>query len=180
MEARVKILKNYSEWTVLSALRVGSPIRNKKEIYPLLSNIDFDSIFDTSKGDIRSNEFNLWHRKAVDTVIKSNSKVSKHYGSSAKIINIYLKTYCYVGDGGRNGIRLCLYPPIDCGLWVGVKRRFKDNKNILSYTHSTKNISAIDSYKKYIKIIEGMKSASAELGCSLIEIEQLWEGAGHA
>jgi hypothetical protein len=37
--------------------------------------------------------------------IEANSKLKDQYGWAAKFVNIYLKTYCYIGDGGREGIR---------------------------------------------------------------------------
>jgi len=88
---------------------------------------------------------------------------------------LYLITYCYVGDGGRDEIRTLLHPPIDTGLWKGVKKGFEDNREILNDTHCVKTISAIDTHVKYLQIIKGFRAATNERGCSLIEIEQFWE-----
>lgn len=37
-EPRATILRTYAEWTALSALRSGAPIKSRSDIYPLLRN----------------------------------------------------------------------------------------------------------------------------------------------
>lgn len=178
MTAREKILKSYSEWTTLSALRNATRfhISSKNDVYPLLNKIPFDEVLDKSRGKIDKGEFNAWHKRVSETIVDEVSKIGKQFGWTAKVLNIYLKTYCYVGDGGRPGIRDCLHPPIDKGLWDGIKNKFKDDKEILDKTHSKKAIKDISSYNEYMTIIEGIEKACEKLNCSLIEIEQLWEG----
>jgi hypothetical protein len=178
MPARKQILKSYAEWTVLSALRSGAPIKSKKNVYPLINKINFTEVLDRSKGPITHDQFESWHKDALETAICANSKLKGQYGWAAKIINIYLKTYCYIGDGGRVGIRECLHPPIDSGLWKGVKRKFPKQQNILEKSHAVTSISSITTHDIYLKLISGFREASKEMNCSLIEIEQLWEGAG--
>lgn len=180
MPARDLIFKSYSAWTSLSALRMGAPMRSKKEIYPLIAGIDFRPILDRSRGNIDRKEFESWHKMALNAATNATPKMANQYGWAAKIINIYLKTYCYIGDGGRAGIRECLHPPIDTGLWSGVKRKFKSDISIISDTHSTTSITGIDSHEKYLRVIRGLRNASYELDCNLIEIEQLWEGGSNA
>lgn len=124
MPAREQILKSYAEWTALSALRSGAPIKSKDDVYPLIAKINFSVVLDRSKGKVTSQEFEVWHKTALESAINASSKLKDQYGWAAKIVNIYLKTYCYIGDGGREGIRECLHPPIDSGLWKGVNRRF--------------------------------------------------------
>jgi len=175
MSTREQILKTYAEWTVLSALK-RAPIRSKQEVYPLIEKINFSEVLDRSKGNITLEQFESWHKKALETAIGANPKLKGQYGWAAKIVNIYLKTYCYVGDGGREGIRDCLHPPIDTGLWKGVKRKFSDHPNILSDSHAVTAISSIKTHSTYLKLISGFREASKKLNCSLIEIEQLWEG----
>lgn len=179
MSAREQILKSYAEWTALSALRSGAPIKSRDDVYPLMAIIKFSEVLDLSKGKITSEEFEKWHKKALELAISTNSKLTNQYGWAAKIVNVYLKTYCYIGDGGREGIRECLHPPIDSGLWKGVNRRFKDNNNILIDSHVVTTIKSINSHKTYLRIMSGLRKASKELDCTLIEIEQLWEGAGN-
>lgn len=48
---------------------------------------------------------------------------------------IYLKTCCYVGDGGRDKIRDVLHPLIDTELWKKIKCKFKNDKEITNCTH---------------------------------------------
>lgn len=177
MTVRSKILKSYSEWTTLSALRSGAPIRSRKDIYGLIAKVNFEVALDESRGRIGRKEFDIWHRRALEKVLRAHLKMVGQYGWGAKILNVYLKTFCYVGDGGREGIRDCLHPPIDSGLWKGIRREFKHERHILTDTHSVTSIAAIDSYKKYKKIIKGLKAAAKKLDCSLIEVEQLWENA---
>jgi hypothetical protein len=73
-------------------------------------------------------------------------------------------------------LRECLHPPIDSGLWKGVRRRFQGRKDILALTHCVTTIGAIDTYEKYTVIIKGLRIVAQELKCRLIEVEQLWEG----
>lgn len=180
LPAREQILKSYAEWTALSALRSGAPIKSKEDVYPLIAKIGFSEVLDRSKGKITREQFEAWHKTALETTIKENPKLKSQYGWAAKIVNVYLKTYCYVGDGGREGIRECLHPPIDSGLLKGVKRKFPGRQDILNNSHAVTTIASITSHGTYLKLISGLRKASKELNCSLIEIEQLWEGAGNA
>lgn len=180
MNERKAILKSYAEWTALSALRSGAPIKSRADVYPLIAKVDFQQVLDTSKGKIAAQEFEKWHKKALETLIAGSPKLKDQYGWAAKIINVYLKTYCYIGDGGREGIRECLHPPIDSGLWKGVRKRFWNKKVILANTHAVETIAAINTHELYLRLIKGFRAATANLNCSLIEIEQLWEGAGNA
>ncbi|WP_334107541.1 hypothetical protein [Methylobacillus sp.] len=177
---RRAILATYSGWTALSALRSGAPLKSREDIYPLIAQIDFSPILDTTKGPITKESFEQWHKGALDKLVSATPKLKDQYGWAAKIINVYLKTYCYVGEGGREGIRSVLHPPIDSGLWSGVGRKFKNKNKILADSHIVTKIKDISTHAKYLQIIKGLKAASDELGCTLIEIEQLWEGAGDA
>lgn len=177
---RKTILAAYSGWTALSALRSGAPLKSREDVYPLIARIDFDDVLDTSKGPITKEIFESWHQKTLDYLVLVTPKLANQYGWAAKIVNVYLKTYCYVGEGGRENIRSVLHPPIDSGLWSGVGRRFRNNSSILNDSHVVTKIKDISSHAKYLQIIKGLRAASAELKCQLIEIEQLWEGAGDA
>jgi hypothetical protein len=171
---REQILRTYAEWTVLSALKRG-PIRDNRDIYPLIKKINFAEVLDRSKGSITHEQFESWHKEALETVIGANRKLEGQYGWAAKIVNIYLKTYCYVGGGGREGIRDYLHPPIDSGLWKGVRRKFPKQRDILNNSHAVTTISKIETHDTYLRLIKGFREASNKLKCSLIEIEQLWE-----
>jgi len=93
------------------------------------------------------------------------------------MVNVYLKTAGYVGGLGRPGLTPLLHPPIDAGLWSGLGRRFSGCPDLLAKTHVVRQIKAIRDYATYTTIIEGCREAAATLGCFLIEVEQLWEGA---
>jgi len=175
---RQAILKSYSEWTALSALRSGAPIKSRNDVYPLIARVDFNEVLDPSKGSITEDAFEKWHYQTLDFLVNATPKLRDQYGWAAKIINVYLKTYCYVGEGGREGIRSVLHPPVDSGLWSGVGRKFKGNRRILNDSHAVTRIKDIATHDMYLRIIRGLRTASTELDCSLIEIEQLWEGAG--
>lgn len=99
-------------------------------------------------------------------------------GWATKIINVYLKTAVYVGDLGSPNLRTLIHPPIDGGLWRGIERRFSLHKpEIIIKTHTVQSIKAITNYEIYACVISGCRLAATELDCSLLEIEQLWEGA---
>ncbi len=175
---REAILKSYSEWTAFSSLRSMAPIKSREAIYPLIWGIGFADVLDTSKGKINKDEFEKWHKQTLESLVSATPKLKAQFGWSAKIVNVYLKTYCYVGEGGREGIRALLHPPVDQGLWSGVARRFKGDESVLKDSHVVEEIKNISTHELYLKVIKGMRAASAKLACSLIEVEQLWEGAG--
>jgi hypothetical protein len=82
-----------------------------------------------------------------------------------------------LGGLGRPGLVAALHPPVDSGLWRGLSRRFSGQSDVLAKTHVVQQIKAISRYDTYQTIIEGCRLAAAELGCLLIEVEQLWDGA---
>jgi hypothetical protein len=172
---RATIRERYAEWTALSALRSGAPIKSGKDIYPLLRGVNFDQVLETSRGPVVSAEFDRWHRAAVRGLMRRDIRLAHQAGWAAKLVNVYLKTISYVGDAGRQGIRDQLHPPVDGGLWKGVKRRFRDDPSILQDTHCVRKISDISDYDTYERIIRGMRRAALRLNSRLIEIEQLWE-----
>ena len=128
-----------------------------------------------SKGYISALEFDAWHEKETRALSDRQPKPRLQIGWSAKLINVYLKTAAYVGELGREGLRDVLHPPIDGGLWSGLQERFEGRPDILEKACCVKAIKDIDDYDaKYRKIIEGCMLAAQELGCLLIEVEQLW------
>jgi hypothetical protein len=157
-------------------ITIWRPIKSREDIYPLIRRIDFSQVLDASKGILGQEEFERWHEGAVNTAISLHPKLNDQYGWAAKIINVYLKTYAYIGDGGREDIRSHLHPPIDKGLRDGISSRFAGRNDILKETHCVKHISDIKDRQIYLKIISGLRKAAKELQCPLIEVEQLWEG----
>ncbi|MBI3105106.1 MAG: site-specific integrase [Candidatus Rokubacteria bacterium] len=87
------------------------------------------------------------------------------------------KTAGYIGGMGRPGLKASLHPPIDTGLWDGLRERFRDRTAILDEVQCVRRIKEIGDYSTYRRIIKGCRLAAAELGCLLIELEQLWLGA---
>lgn len=167
------IISTFAAWTALSALRSGSPVKSRQEVYSLVGIIPFEQIL-TGVDTIDENEFNEWHQKACAALCKQNSRLCT--GWAAKIINVYLKTATYIGDLGRPGLRNVIHPPVDGGLWQGIEKKFQlTDPEITELTHTVKSIKAITNYSIYARIISGCRLASKELNCSLIEIEQLWD-----
>jgi hypothetical protein len=126
---------------------------------------------------ITPGEFAEWHRNATHRLCAKERVVC--VGWAAKMVNVYLKTAGYVGGLGRPGLAQLLHPAIDAGLWSGLKRRFPDRTELLAKTHVVTQIKAIRDYATYETIITGCREAADHLGCLLIEIEQLWEGADY-
>ena len=172
---RTKILTDFACWTALSALRSGAPIKARSDVYPLLRAIDFGPLFDLDRGDIGRDEFDSWHRGAVEKLLQLERRLN--VGWAAKILNVYLKTRAYVGEDGRPNLREQLHPPIDGGLWEGLMQRFRSGSDVTNNTHCVTRIKDIDSQECYDRIIAGCRLAATALHCCLIEVEQLWTGA---
>ncbi len=175
-ECRRKIITTYAGWTVLSAVRSGAPIKSREEVYPLLRTIDFPKLL-VDSSPICPAQFDEWHRSATEDLCRR--KPALCVGWAVKMVNIYLKTAVYIGDLGRPGLREVIHPPIDSGLWRGLEDRFAGHA-LLAKTHIVQQIKAIRDYSTYQTIIEGCRLAAKQLGCLLIEVEQLWDGANPA
>lgn len=173
-DVRPRIIAQYAEWTALSALRSGAPIKSRRDVYTALSLVEFDKLFDLAIGPITSGAFDIWHKRAVADLCARDDRLT--VGWAAKILNVYLKTRCYVGAQGRPGLADAVHPPIDGGLWVGLQRKFAHRPDILERSNCVRRIKDITDYACYERIIEGCRAAAQELGCRLIEIEQLWTG----
>jgi|SRR6267142_626950 len=174
-DCRTTIVDAFARWTALSALRSGSSVKSRDDIYPLLRSVDFASVLAPGAPSYSCEAFGAWHRRAVLGLAETEPRLG--VGWAAKLVNIYLKTACYVGDLGTPALRDVLHPPVDAGLWSGISHHFKDRPDILKDTHHVTRIRDIRTYDGYERIIAGCRRASEVLGCRLIEIEQLWEGA---
>lgn len=174
MTAREQIIETYAQWTALSALRIGAPIRSRAEVYAALRAVDFESLFDEARGSIGRSDFGEWHRSNAEAMSLREPRLQ--VGWASKMLNVYLKTRAYVALQGRSGLADVLHPPIDGGLWLGLRRRFGDRPDILAETHCVERIKDIRDYECYLRIVDGCRMAAAALGCSLIEVEQLWAG----
>lgn len=175
---RDRIVRRYAEWTALSALRSGAPVKSREHIYPALRKVQFGQVLNEPIGAIDAEEFEQWHRRAVhqlshDLEVCSGRTVC--VGWSSKLVNIYLKTAAYVAGRGRSGLHELLHPPIDAGLWVGIRSFCSDDAGILERTHCVTRIKDIVDYDEhYSRIIAGCRAVAAQLGCALIEVDSLW------
>ncbi|MBI4638558.1 MAG: hypothetical protein HY727_19645 [Candidatus Rokubacteria bacterium] len=174
-DCRAQIVTTYAGWTVLSALHSSAPVKSRERVYPLLRSIDFARLLRSSRAPITPPEFAQWHRAATLGLCAKEARLS--VGWASKMVNVYLKTAGYVGGLGRPGLTPLLHPPLDAGLWTGLRRRFSDCPDLLAKTHAVRQIKAIRDYATYETIIAGCREAATKLGGLLIEVEQLWEGA---
>jgi hypothetical protein len=173
-EIRNQIVEQYAEWTALSALRSGAPIKSRRDVYTVVRRAPFAPLFDKAMGPISAGEFNAWHSRTVADMIASEPRLT--VGWAAKIVNVYLKTRCYIGAQGRHHLSEAIHPPIDGGLWLGLSRRFEGRRDILDRSNCVARIKDIVDYDCYDRIIDGCRAAARELGCKLLEVEQLWAG----
>ena len=173
-DIRPRIIEQYSEWTALSALRSGAPIKSRRDVYGALRQIDFAPLFAIDRGPISTDDFDRWHEHAVSGLLAGEPRLT--VGWAAKILNIYLKTRCYVGAQGRSNLSSVIHPPIDGGLWEGLRRRFPNRPDILDRSNCVSRIKDIVEYDCYERIIDGCRAAAGELNCKLIEVDQLWVG----
>jgi hypothetical protein len=173
-DVRTQIVSTYAEWTALSALRSGSLVKSRQSVYRAIRGLDFSSLFDSGLGPFHQPEFDSWHRDTVEKLQEREPRLN--VGWAAKIVNVYLKTRVYVGGQGRLNLAELIHPPIDAGLWKGLKRRFQDHPEILVQTHRVNRIKSIDTYECYRSIVDGCRAAAKLLSCKLIEVEQLWAG----
>lgn len=168
----------YAAWTALSALRSGSPVKSRKQVYNLLENTEFSVLRLQTQLPVSQEEFSRWHKHTILRFCQVEKELC--VGWAAKILNVFLKTAAYVGDLGRPGLVELIHPPIDTGLWDGLERRFKDSRDdLLAKTHIVRRIKAIEDYETYQTIIDGCRDAADDLGCLLIEVEQLWDSGLH-
>ncbi|MFO0800079.1 MAG: hypothetical protein U0804_21640 [Gemmataceae bacterium] len=180
VECRYSVITTFAGWTALSALRSGSPVKSRADIYPLLERADFAPLLTPASGPVSAEEFADWHRGATDRIQTAAPKLV--VGWATKMLNVYLKTAAYVGDLGRPGLRDVLHPPIDGGLWNGLEswlnaRIEPPNAALLARTHAVRRIKLITDYPTYEAIIAGCREVAAAVPCRLVELEQFWEGA---
>ena len=172
-DVRRQIILDYAKWTALSALRAGAPIKSRRDVYPLLDAVPFEDVLGRSR-TMSTSAFDAWHETATAALCARDARLST--GWSTKLINVYLKTAAYVGGLGPKGLSEALHPPIDSGLWSGLAQRFKGRAEILDDVCCVRRIKDITDYLTYRRIIDGCRRAAQALDCSLIEVEQLWQG----
>jgi hypothetical protein len=173
-DVRKAIIATFAEWTAMSALRSGAPIKSRRDVYTALRGVDFAALFADALGPVDRATFDAWHAGAVQEMIEREPRLT--VGWATKVVNVYLKTRVYVGAQGRPHLAEMIHPPIDAGLWLGLARRFPDRPDILERTNCVSRIKDIVDYDCYRRIIDGCRAAAEALGCDLVEVEQLWAG----
>ncbi len=173
MTPRDKIVKDFAEWTAMSAARSGpNHPKSRGEVYLLLRLPDYDTIL--SGDSITSNEFNDWHRR--NTLRMNSENTNLQIGWAAKLLNVYLKTRVYLAGQGRQRLIEFIHPPIDNGLLTGIKRSYGNDPEIWDKARHIKPISGITDYDLYSSIIDGCRLIARKRGILLIEVEELWTG----
>src|SRR4029453_3034395 len=89
-EIREAIIATYAEWTAMSALRSGAPIKSRRDVSTAIRQVDFSVLFDAALGPINRTTFDAWHADAVQGLIDREPRLT--VGWATKIINVYLKT----------------------------------------------------------------------------------------
>lgn len=172
MPQRETIVKAFAEWTAFSATRSGCPIKSKEDVYPLIRLPNYDFIFVGER--MTHEEFNNWHYNNTLTIRENDDRLP--IGWATKLINVYLKTRVYLAGEGRPDLIECIHPPIDKGLWSGIRNEYQNNPEIMEKTHIVSRIREITTYDIYKAIIEGCRLIAQLRGCYLIEVEELWQG----
>jgi hypothetical protein len=172
MNTRDKIIHVFAEWTAFSATRSGCPVKSKDTVYPLIRTPNYQELL--IGDEIKQAEFNSWHRANTLEICQRENLLP--VGWAAKLINVYLKTRIYIANQGRKGLITCIHPPIDNGLWNGIKEEYGNDPEIISRTHIVNRIKDIKSYDTYQTIIEGCQLIANRRNCDLIEVEELWQG----
>jgi hypothetical protein len=171
---RHKIADTFSRWTALSALRSGSPLKSRTDVYGLLEAVDLNSVL-ASTTPISSTEFEEWHEDALMR-IQGKARILLPTGWAAKIVNVYLKSMTYLSGIGRPDLVEHIHPPIDSGLWMGLKKSCEDLPEIYKKVYHRNRIKDITAYEDYKIIIEGCREIARAEDCLLIEVEKHWLG----
>jgi len=180
MNPREKIVRDYSRWTVLSALRAGpNHPKSRDVVYPALDAVRFCDLLDLSNGPITEDEFGRWHQEMVQLLcdVHCNDERALNVGWASKMLNIYLKTTVYLGGLGRPRLIDWIHPPIDRGLWRGLRCQFANRNDILGFINAAGGIGEINHYPTYMTIVKGCRLAAQASNCKLIEVEQYWTAA---
>jgi hypothetical protein len=172
-ELRFEICNTFSRWIAFSGTRSGCPLKSRKNIYPLIDAVVFDEILKSDQ-PISKQEFNDWHRQYSELITQIEPRLP--IGWATKLINLYLKSMVYVGLFGRPELVKHIHPPIDGGLWDGIKEKYGDKEEIVEKTHSKTKIKDIVVYDDYRLIIDGIELISNKENWLLIEVEKLWKG----
>lgn len=176
-EEKVKwqIADRFGYWTAQSAMRGWS----QESVDCALGQLDFATLFDTSRRCIEKGEFDQWRAKAIQDIRriplkdkKGNTKFMP-FGWAAKMIAIYLKTTCYLAGFGRDNLVNLIHPALDNNLVNNLRREFQEHQPIIQGLVRFKTIGGL-SEEDYRSCIESCKLIAKDRGCTLIEVEQFW------
>ena len=198
MLARDKIMHEFAKWTAFKSKRGTDAPGKEPEIFPALDSVDWCTVLQESRGPITSAEFNCWHKseaeslakRVIETVSKRLPQPQFSIGWAAKLINVYLKTRCYVGNDGREGIRDVMHPPIDnilvkqlkkeavCLLHTETIERPPEIASklyiVLEPLGNFGTIRNIETYEQYHKIIQACGVIAYFKKFPLFELERFW------
>ena len=76
-DVRKAIIATYAEWTAMSALRSGAPIKSRRDVYTALRGVDFGVLFEDALGPINRAAFDAWHADAVRAMIERQSRLTR-------------------------------------------------------------------------------------------------------
>ena len=74
-EIRKAIIATYAEWTAMSALRSGAPIKSRRDVYTVLRGVDFEVLFADDLGPIN-------HRRNTDTRCRLTGGAQRRHARS--------------------------------------------------------------------------------------------------
>ena len=169
---REALVTDFARWVASCAVRSNAPVRSRGDIYGALDAVDFGPLFRGELGRIGPAEFANWHESAIGRMREVQPRLN--VGWAAKILNEYLKTKCYVGGYGRDGLADVIHPPVDNGLISGLRSRFADCPELEARLDSLERMSGMDTYDKYEALIRVCERVAELCGCSLMESEQFW------
>jgi hypothetical protein len=172
-EPRTIIVERFALWAAMSAARQGCELRGRKW-YEHLDRVDLASLI--AAASVTQPSFREWHEREV---LKLAFGAGVPIGWAAKMVNMLTKVHIYIAGCGDASLLMVIHPPIDNNLMAAIRRRFllngpRKHARIRELCERGKTISGISTYAQYSEVIEGLVLASECLGCTLFEIERLW------
>ena len=191
-----KIAHEFAQWSTRAATQSqGSNERfpsKQADINRYLDTVDFGPLFDRTLGPIEEDEFTEWHHEQVDRLQERHMNIS--VGWAAKMVAIYLKITCYLSGFGREGLASIIHPPFDNILMEQIAEHsfstfphdIKDRIDDSDYQMALRNaeevradllnarIEDIDDSLYWEVLIVNCELAADNLGCTPMEVEQLW------
>ena len=170
-ERKAALVRDFARWVAQCSV---SGVADESEIYAALDRVDFSPLFDRERGRITAAEFAEWHRTSTDLASRASANLNAGY--AAKMVNECLKTRCYVGGYGRDGLADAIHPPIDDGLIAGLRNKLSARAELRDALARVPSMERMDSYGDYESLIRVCERAARIAGCSLMESELFWDG----